>query len=83
MEIRHIKELMAAMGRTGTKRLTFKKEGIELQLERDIDGHVEQSLELLDELPGNEPDAQGYRCAIQSQRIGIIAEWSLHDAFSG
>jgi acetyl-CoA carboxylase biotin carboxyl carrier protein len=55
VEIRHIKELMAAMGRTHTKRLTFKKDGVELQLEREIDGRVEQSLELIDDLPGNEP----------------------------
>ena len=35
MEQKQIKELMAAMGRTGTKRLTLKKEGFELQLERE------------------------------------------------
>ena len=35
MEIKHIKELMASMGRTGTKRLILKKEGFELQLERE------------------------------------------------
>lgn len=34
MELKHIKELMTAMGRTGTKRLLLKKEGFELELER-------------------------------------------------
>lgn len=35
MEIKQIKELMATMGRTGTKKLSLKKEGFELELERD------------------------------------------------
>jgi len=35
MELRQIKELMAAMGRTGTKRLKIKKENFELELERE------------------------------------------------
>lgn len=38
MEIKHIKELMTAMGRTGTIKLTIKKEGFELQLERGENG---------------------------------------------
>lgn len=38
MEIKHIKELMAAMGRTGTKRLMIKRDGFELQLEREENG---------------------------------------------
>lgn len=38
MEIKHIKELMTAMGRTGTKRLSIKKEGFELELERQDGG---------------------------------------------
>jgi acetyl-CoA carboxylase biotin carboxyl carrier protein len=38
VEIKHIKELMAVMGRTGTKRLMIKKEGFELQLERQDNG---------------------------------------------
>ena len=33
MEIKHIKELMAVMGRTGIGKLSIKKEGFELQLE--------------------------------------------------
>lgn len=35
MELKQIKELMAAMGRTGTKRLILKKEGVELTIERE------------------------------------------------
>lgn len=34
MELRHIKELMAAMARTGTKRLNLKRDDFELVLER-------------------------------------------------
>jgi acetyl-CoA carboxylase biotin carboxyl carrier protein len=35
VELKQIKELMAAMGRTGTKRITLKKENFELIIERD------------------------------------------------
>lgn len=35
VELKHIKELMAAMGRTGTKRITLKKENFELVIERE------------------------------------------------
>lgn len=35
MEFKQIKELMALMGRTGTKRFTLKKENFELTLERE------------------------------------------------
>jgi acetyl-CoA carboxylase biotin carboxyl carrier protein len=48
VELKQIKELMTAMGRTGTKRLVLKKGGFELQLEREGDGTYrgsEQSLE--------------------------------------
>lgn len=34
MELKQIKELMAAMGRTGTKKLILKKEGFEIEIER-------------------------------------------------
>lgn len=40
MELKHIKELMAAMGRTGTKRLVLKKDDVELQLEREDNGNI-------------------------------------------
>ena len=52
MELKQIKELMAAMGRTGTKRLMMKKEGFELQLERGDNGiwkGPEGGLDLSDE----------------------------------
>lgn len=45
MEIKHIKELMAVMGRTGTKRLTIKKEGFELQLEQHASAIPEAMLD--------------------------------------
>jgi acetyl-CoA carboxylase biotin carboxyl carrier protein len=35
MELKQIKELMASMGRTGTKRVSIKKEGFEIEIERD------------------------------------------------
>ncbi len=35
MELKQIKELMAAMGRTCMKRLAIKREGFELELERE------------------------------------------------
>lgn len=38
MELKQIKELMAAMGRTGTKRLKLKKENFELFIEREEAG---------------------------------------------
>lgn len=34
MELKQIKDLMVAMGRNGTKKMTLKKEGFELTLER-------------------------------------------------
>lgn len=38
MEIKHIKELMTAMGRTRTKSLKLKKEGFELEIECQENG---------------------------------------------
>jgi acetyl-CoA carboxylase biotin carboxyl carrier protein len=49
VEIKHIKELMTAMGRTGIKRLSIKKEGFELQLEREENGAQKLELELGEE----------------------------------
>lgn len=43
MEIKQIKELMAAMGRSGIKKLHFKKEGVELELETE--GHHQGDIE--------------------------------------
>jgi acetyl-CoA carboxylase biotin carboxyl carrier protein len=52
LELKHIKELMAAMGRTGTKRLIFKKDDVELHLEREENGNyrsTDHSLDLSNE----------------------------------
>ncbi len=52
VELKQIKELMAAMGRTGIKRITLKKENFELVLEREEHAggrFVETSLEFADE----------------------------------
>lgn len=53
MEIKQIKELMAAMGRTGMMRLVLKKEGFELELEREENGLFKPSDQLL-EMGGEE-----------------------------
>lgn len=55
MELKQIKELMAAMGRTGMKKLLIKKEGgFELQLEREENSSIrggDVSLDIPDENP--------------------------------
>jgi acetyl-CoA carboxylase biotin carboxyl carrier protein len=43
VELKQIKELMAAMGRTGMLRVSIKKEGFELELEREDNGLVKPS----------------------------------------
>ena len=60
MEIKHIKELMAVMQRTGTKRLVIKREGVELELERQDQSYkmIEPALDLLDENPMRSEMAQ-------------------------
>ncbi len=40
MELKHIKELMTVMGRTGTKRLELKQNEFELILERQDNGQI-------------------------------------------
>ncbi len=64
VELKQIKELMATMGRTGTKKLSLKKEGFELEIEREDPGVFRQdsqlALDYSDEfsyLPGNSPRA--------------------------
>lgn len=51
MELKQIKELMAAMGRTGTKRVAIKKEGFEIEIERADGGafKVPEAFELAEE----------------------------------
>lgn len=48
MDLKHIKELMTAMGRTGTRRLLIKKEGFELELERQENRSAKPSESMLD-----------------------------------
>ena len=50
MELKQIKELMAAMGRTGTKRIAIKKEGFEIEIERGDSGTIKVP-EAMFELP--------------------------------
>ena len=65
MELKQIKELMAAMGRTGTRKLSLKKEGFELELERENEPSMyrqdpQLALDYSEEfsyLPGNSPRA--------------------------
>lgn len=50
MELKQLKELMSAMERTGTKRVVIKREGVEVEVERDV-----QTTAVCEEvLPGNE-----------------------------
>lgn len=53
MEIKQIKELMAVMQRTGTKRLVVKKEGFEVELEREDRPYrlSEPTVDLMDDNP--------------------------------
>lgn len=44
MELKQIKELMGVMQRTGTKRVVIKKEGVEIELERE-ENHAPRSYE--------------------------------------
>lgn len=56
MDLKQIEKLMAAMARTGTKKLSFKEEGWELQLERGDEG-FDRSL-LLSQLEIETPTPQ-------------------------
>jgi acetyl-CoA carboxylase biotin carboxyl carrier protein len=51
VELKQIKELMAAMGKSCTKRLVIKKEGFELELERETSAvcRTSESMEFVDE----------------------------------
>ncbi len=55
MEVKQIKDLMGAMGRTGMKRLIIKRKDFELELERetneDSSSLAEQVLELVEDNP--------------------------------
>lgn len=53
MELKQIKELMAVMQRTGTKRLVIKREGVELELEREDRANkiIEHAIEFTEDNP--------------------------------
>ncbi|MBS0654215.1 MAG: acetyl-CoA carboxylase biotin carboxyl carrier protein [Verrucomicrobia bacterium] len=54
MEVKQINQLMLAMGRTGIKKLSFKKDGVELHLEREERSplrHFDGSLDALEDNP--------------------------------
>ena len=52
MELKHIKELMASMGRTGIKRIALKREGFEIEIERD--GNTPSQEDILEMEQGRE-----------------------------
>lgn len=53
MEIKQIKDLMAAMGRTGMHRLSIKKGDFELQIEREQNGRIRYLTENLEQFEEN------------------------------
>lgn len=78
MEIKQIKELMAVMQRTGTKRLVIKREGIELELEREEKSSrvIEPSVDLMDENPMKQEIAM-HRANLMLSRGGEMSS-GLH-----
>lgn len=80
MELKQIKELMAAMGRTGTKRLIFKKDNVELQLEREENGTyrgMDQTLDL-----GEEPLSPN-EAAVRRANIALSRAKETASSLSG
>jgi acetyl-CoA carboxylase biotin carboxyl carrier protein len=66
VELKHIKELMAAMGRTATKKLSLKKDDFELVLEREENGsfkNFEIGTEGLEETNPMRGDIERHRAA--------------------
>ena len=72
MELKQIKELMAVMGRTGTKRLKLKKDDFELILEREESGQIRLADLSLD--PSDEPFKQGNLFSRTDQALSRGAE---------
>lgn len=74
MEIKQIKELMAVMQRTGTKRLVIKRDGIELELEREDKSYkvLEPSVDLMDDNPMKQEIAM-HRANMMLSRGGEMA----------
>lgn len=73
MELKQIKELMAVMQRTGTKRVVIKKEGVEVEIEREQKSYqlMEPAVDLLDENPMKQEIAQ-HRANMLLSRGGDI-----------
>ena len=61
MEVKQINQLMLAMGRTGIKKLVLKKEGVELELERE-------NLELMRSFEGEGFEENPMRTEIERHR---------------
>jgi acetyl-CoA carboxylase biotin carboxyl carrier protein len=81
LELKQIKELMAAMGRTGTKRLIFKKDNVELQLEREENGvyrGIDHSLEL-----GEESALSPNEAAVRRANIALSRAKETASSLSG
>lgn len=75
MELKHIKELMAVMQRTGTKRLVIKRDGVELELEREDKNQskvIEPTVDLMEDNPMRQEIAM-HRANMMLSRGGEIA----------
>ena len=73
MELRQIKDLMAAMDRTGTKRLRIKQDNFEIELERE--DHLNKKHYAQEELQEH-PQGQIYEVQTGNSKVDIPA--SLH-----
>ncbi len=78
MELKHIKELMTAMGRTGTKRLSLKKDGFELSLERAENGSFRGTreplaLDLSDEITEQSEAARRATIALSKAKDSVAS----------
>lgn len=72
MELKHIKELMTAMGRTGTRRLIIKKEGFELELERQESSTAKLSESIFDS--GEETHVRHENAFLRSATVPLSRE---------
>ncbi len=77
MEFKQIKELMSAMARTGLKRISIKREGFEIELERENNAPVRnlEQIDYLDEPPARR-DQESYKPVLQTPKtdnLGALA----------
>jgi acetyl-CoA carboxylase biotin carboxyl carrier protein len=68
VELRQIKELMTAMGRSGIKKLSLKREGIELTLEREEHSHSQR-----EDLALDFPEEPLYRRENEKRKSAALA----------